>query len=307
MKVTLDIFKLLNEGKLTQAESDKLIQLSSEDAPSLAINILVTIGILAVVGGIIAFKLIFLRSLILGILTMSVGLFFVYDDQQWGVLGNTFILIGSLTIAASLIQNYENNMLVFIFIFIFFLIIGGLTQSSLLVVFSALSIVPIIHQGQFQGYAAAFVFNSIAILKILVYAVLGFGAYFLSSKLESKFERLAIIFARTSFVMLNFGFAMGADRGDRFLGVYIPGGFLAFLWAVALIATGYWATRYNDRFILNTTAVFGLMLLHTQWFARLNTQPFVLLFVGVIAIYYCYSFMQKNSQVELLDQSKNTN
>ena len=48
MKVTLDLSKLLEEGKLSPAEAERLRALAAHDTGSLAINILVGFGVVAV-------------------------------------------------------------------------------------------------------------------------------------------------------------------------------------------------------------------------------------------------------------------
>jgi hypothetical protein len=48
MKVTLDLSKLLEERKLTQAEAERLRALAAHDTGSLAINVLVGFGVIAV-------------------------------------------------------------------------------------------------------------------------------------------------------------------------------------------------------------------------------------------------------------------
>ena len=54
MKITLDLTKLLHEGKITQAEHDRLGMLAAEGTGSLAINILVGFGVIAVAGASVA-------------------------------------------------------------------------------------------------------------------------------------------------------------------------------------------------------------------------------------------------------------
>ena len=51
MKITLDISKLVEEGKLTAAEAERLKSLAAQDTGSLGINILVGFGVVAVAAG----------------------------------------------------------------------------------------------------------------------------------------------------------------------------------------------------------------------------------------------------------------
>jgi len=51
MKITLNLSKLLEEGKLTPAEAERLRALAAHDTGSLAINVLVGFGVIAVSAG----------------------------------------------------------------------------------------------------------------------------------------------------------------------------------------------------------------------------------------------------------------
>ena len=54
MKITLDISKLVEEGKLTREEADKLTALAAHDTGSLGINILIGFGVIAIAAGAVA-------------------------------------------------------------------------------------------------------------------------------------------------------------------------------------------------------------------------------------------------------------
>ena len=54
MKITLDISKLVEDGKLTPAEAERLKAFASHDTGSFGINILVAFGVIAVAAGAVA-------------------------------------------------------------------------------------------------------------------------------------------------------------------------------------------------------------------------------------------------------------
>jgi hypothetical protein len=54
MKITLDISKLVEEGKLTSEEAEKLMKLAAHDTISLGINILVGFAVVAIAAGAVA-------------------------------------------------------------------------------------------------------------------------------------------------------------------------------------------------------------------------------------------------------------
>jgi len=285
MKITLDITKLLDEGKITQVEYDRLTQLSSKDTGSLAINILVAFGVLAVTGGVIELEPSLLLGTLLALTLAGTGLFIIYNHQkQWGILGNILLLIGSLGTAASLFQFFDGETSVFLIIAVLFIFAGVIARSGLLMALSALSIAPLIKMGTFYEHASYFLFVEQPILTIIVYGLLSYGAYFLSTKLEPQYERLAIIFSRTSLLMVNFGFWVGSLWGDKVFDSSFTEGTLALLWAGILIATGIWAMKKDKRFVVNIVATFGAIHFYTQWFEILGEEPVAILLAGVIAI-----------------------
>jgi len=169
MKITLDVTKLLDEEKITQVEYDRLTQLSSKSTGSLAINILVAFGVLAVTGGAIALKPNLLLGIILALLLAGIGLFIIYNhNKQWGMLGNILLLIGSLGTAASLIKYFDGEISVFLFIAVLFIIAGIIARSGLLIVLSVLSIAPLIKMETVYGHASYFLFVEQPILTIFV-------------------------------------------------------------------------------------------------------------------------------------------
>lgn len=285
MKITLDVTKLLGEGNITQTEYDKMVRLSSRDTGSLAINIFVAFGVLAVMGGIVALDPNLLLITILALLLAGAGLFIIYKHQkQWGMLGNILLLIGSLGIATSSIQYFEIGTSIFLFIALLFAIAGIIAKSGLLVSLSALSIAPSLEIGTSYGHASYYLFVEQPILTIFVYGLLSYGTYFLSTKLAPQYERLAVIFSRTSLLMVNFGFWVGSLWGDEIFDFSFTEEILALLWAGALIAVGIWATKKDKRFAVNTVATFGAIHFYTQWFEALGAEPAALLVAGIIAI-----------------------
>ena len=78
MKITLDISKLVEDGKLTPAEAERLKALASHDTGSLGINILVGFGVIAVaVARAIHQRKLVSPWLLLGLVPGIVGLFLV--------------------------------------------------------------------------------------------------------------------------------------------------------------------------------------------------------------------------------------
>jgi hypothetical protein len=105
--------------------------------------------------------------------------------------------------------------------------------------------------------------------------------------------------ARTSIVLVNFGFWIGSLWGDPLMllrgmdgkdpsllfdSILIPDWVFSIGWAAALIAAGVWAARANRRWLVNTAAAFGALHFYTQWFDRLGATPASVLLGGVVML-----------------------
>ena len=102
MKVVLDLSQLLEDGEITQAEADKLKRLSVKSTGSLAFNILIGFGVIAVALGAIALVPDAKTGIILGAIILALGLLILHRSPvEWGLLGNICVILGALGLAAA--------------------------------------------------------------------------------------------------------------------------------------------------------------------------------------------------------------
>ena len=73
-------------------------------------------------------------------------------------------------------------------------------------------------------------------------------------------------------------------RQFRALGNHVDDLVYVILWALALIAVGFWAARENRRWVVNIAAIFGAIHFYTQWFERLGAEPLTVLLAGILAL-----------------------
>ena len=74
IKIVLDITRLVEEGKLTAQEAERLQGLAKRDTGSLAINVLMSFGAVAVAAGIIALQPAFTTGAALGVALVASAL-----------------------------------------------------------------------------------------------------------------------------------------------------------------------------------------------------------------------------------------
>lgn len=287
MKVVLDLTKLLEEGKITREEHDRLSRLGAAGTGSLAFNILLGFGVIAVSAGAVALVPDAMTGIILGSIVLGAGLaLYAAHWSQWEVLAHICTLIGALGLAGGIIVQTEASVWAFLGITVGFAAAGIVARSGLLVALAVLAFSSTL--GARTGYMHATYFLGIqeATLTIVVFSILAAGTFFLSKVLPSAYERLALMAARVSVLMVNFGFWIGSLWGDSSeqLGIHVDETVYVVLWAAALIAIGVWAARANRRWVVNIAAIFGAIHFYTQWFERLGANPISVLLAGILAL-----------------------
>jgi hypothetical protein len=132
---------------------------------------------------------------------------------------------------------------------------------------------------------------------IVLFGALALVTYLASHRLGSAYEPLALMAARVSVFLVNFGFWVGSLWGDSLTlplailhrdtgaliaekSVIVPPMVFIVGWAVALVAAGAWAVKANRRWVVNVVAVFGAIHFYTQWFERLGATPVSVLVIS---------------------------
>jgi hypothetical protein len=300
MKITLDISKLVEEGKLSAAEAERLKALASHDTGSLGINILIGFGVVAVASGAVALVPTPLTAVLLGVGLFVVGCAIVLNRvQQWSVLGQICLVIGALMFSGGVIAYGDGSLSSMLIVTVTLALAAVAARSSLLTALAVLAASACL--GARAGYSHAV--YSLAIfeptLTIVLFSALALVTYQASKRLPADYERIALTASRTSVVLVNFGFWIGSLWGDPLILLRARKGSVssAFLndtvisdtvfsiaWAVALIAAGVWAARVNRRWLVNIAAAFGAIHFYTQWFERLGATPASVLLGGLVLL-----------------------
>jgi iron complex transport system permease protein len=287
MKVTLDLTKLLEDGRITRHEYDRLKQLGAAGTGSLAFNILLGFGVIAVSAGAVALVPSALTGIVLGTIILGAGLgLYAAHVAQWELFAHICVLIGALGLAAGVVIEAEGAVWAFLAITVGFALTGIVARSGLLVVLAVLALSASIGARTGYMHAAYFIGVEEPALTVVAFGILALACYLVSLVLPSAFERLALQAARTSLILVNFGFWVGSLWGDQSegLGIRLDDGVFVVLWAAGLIAVGIWGARQNRRWVVNCAALFGAIHFYTQWFERLGANPLSVLVAGILAL-----------------------
>ena len=313
MKITLDISKLVEEGKLTREEADKLTALAAHDTGSLGINILIGFGVIAIAAGAVALVPTPLTAVGLGLALFAAGCAIVLNRvQQWILLGQICLVIGALMFGGGVIAYGAGSLASMLIITGAFALAAIAARSSLLMALAVLAASACL--GARTGYSDAL--YSLAIfeptLTVVLFSALALIAYQASQRLPADYERLAITAARTSLLLINFGFWIGSLWGDPLMLLHsmtakdasldmtktvIPATVFSILWAVVLLGAGIWAVQVNRRWLVNLVALFAGIHFYTQWFERLGATPLSVLLGGVVMLASAFALWMFNRRV----------
>jgi hypothetical protein len=134
--------------------------------------------------------------------------------------------------------------------------------------------------------------------------------------LEPRYEKLALVFARVSLLLANFGFWVGSLWGDypaeswvhvdtysgseslerwRAAAFHVPDYVFVVGWAILLIAVGIWGAYENRRWVVNSAVTFGAIHFYTQWFERLGAQPWAIIIAGLSVVAVAVALWRYNA------------
>src|SRR5262245_19809362 len=140
MKVVLDLTKLLEEGKISKEEHDRLAQFGASATGSLAFNILLGFGVIAVSAGAVALVPDAVTGIILGAIVLGAGLgLYAARWTQWEVLAHICTLIGALGLAGGIIVEMDAQVWAFVAITIGLTVAGVVPRSGLLIALAVLA------------------------------------------------------------------------------------------------------------------------------------------------------------------------
>src|ERR1700758_873958 len=274
LRIVLDITRLVEEGKLTAQEAERLQALAKRDTGSLAINVLMSFGAVAVAAGIIALEPAFTTGAALGVVLVAIGLAIsFFAAVQWGLLGTASTIIGALLLAGGVIGFAEADFAGLVFSALLFLALAVAIRSGFF-----MALVPLVLAGALgssTGYMHAVYMLTLTepSITIVFFALLAGAAYLISQHVGQAYQQLAIIFARVSLILINFGFWIGSLWGDypgetwaqgedyrlwpnrkawRVAQLHVPETAFIVGWAILIIAVGAWAAHANRRWVVTT-------------------------------------------------------
>ena len=317
IKIVLDVTRLVQEGKLTRDEAERLKSLASHDTSTLAISALMVFGAAAVSAGILALNPSFATGAALGVAFVLVGLAVTFrGSAEWSLLGMATVIIGALLLSGGVIGLFEGALVGTCFASALLFVLAALIRSSFLMALVPLAVAGALGSSTGYTHATYMLIVREPAITILVFSVLAAAAYLVSLQVRPVYERLALVFARMSLLLVNFGFWVGSLWGDypgqswlhggtysgsessqtwRAAAWHIPDYVFVVGWAGLLVAIGLWGAHVNRRWVVNTAATFGAIHFYTQWFERLGARPWAIILAGLTVVAFAVALWRYNA------------
>jgi hypothetical protein len=146
MKITLDLSKLVEDGKLTAAEAERLKALAAQETGHLGLNILTGFGVIAASAGAVAILLTAFQFTAASAAVIGAGVFVLglallaMRGEVMSLLSQTLIIIGALTGAGGLLILDDGSLRAALFVTLAFAGAAILARSSLMAALSVVSL-----------------------------------------------------------------------------------------------------------------------------------------------------------------------
>jgi len=310
MNILIDVDALVLDGTLSAELAQKLRASAVRSTGSTAINILLAFGAVAIAAGILVLWKSTALIGLFGLVFTGLGYFLHRSSPQWSKLGSIWMVIGGLILSAYAGYYTPWPALSPLVSAAILLGVGVLGSSHLLIALVPLALCAVLGGRTDYMHAMYMIAIQEPTLTIITFTALGSLAW--TAAQRGFYAALSITFARTCVLLVNFGFWIGSLWGDT------PGRFFArasdgqnyvwaaqqtisapiysILWAVALVAAGYWGAVNGRRFLVNTVAVFGAIHFYTQWFERMGAEPVAVIVAGAITIVIGLAFWKFNQR-----------
>lgn len=327
MKLLVDIEKLQAQGTVTAEQAAAIRRAASAETMSLAVNVILALGVIAVVVGVIALQPgAGAMALVGGCIALGGLLLRLLRTESFGFLGGALLLVGALLHGVAALIEYKGAMAAFAYVAALYLALGAIARHGLLIALSVFALAGLLGSSTGYWHASYGLWVKEPSFTIAAFGLLAIAALATAPKLGTAYRRLAHVFALLCVVWVNFGFWVGslwgdhpgsswaraellysdahiADRYQRLQDWYaqalkIPADAFAIGWAAALIALGAWAAANNRRGLVNAAATFASIHFFTQWFERLKTAPETVIAAGAIAVAIAFALWRYNHKAQ---------
>lgn len=313
-KIVLDVDALVASGKLSGIEADRLKVLAEPNrAVSTLVQVFYILGALGLAAGVVALKPEPIIGLILALLALGFAVFVqATKNESLSILGVGMSIAGTLGVCGWFGTEFgtETNALLINTVITAFVLASALWFRSLfLIALVPVGIASMLGSGTMYWHASYGIFVQEPTITVIVFGILALGLFALCYKLPDIRGMQALIAARVSWIIMNFGFWVGSLWGDyigehfqqyangeytgydemeawRATAVNVPDYAFVVAWGLASIATIF--LLKSHRFAVNAAITFLAINAYTQFFERFYDSAWALIFGGASLLVFAW-------------------
>ena len=315
-RITLNLARLVADGRLEVGEADMLLQLAEQSRlRRILVNMLLIFGSLMVVGGVLALKPTLETGLALAICSLGLGTgLFAKGRREWGLLGRALIHMGLLGLSGWIAMQFwgmPEPWPHLMWPVIATLFIAGAIgyRDSLLAALAAIAIGYVLGGSTRYWHASYALIVEEPVLSIAAFSLLGAFVFWFRNRLPLAYQQPATVFWRTSFILGNFAFWVGTLWGDYILdgwlspyystystdtyrayeawreqALHVPDIAFVVAWPIVLLVAIAVGAKTRQLFLVNASLVFLGIHFYTQFHEVMVWSPVSLVIGGLLTV-----------------------
>jgi iron complex transport system permease protein len=303
-RIVLNLAMLQGSGLIGPDEIARLRSMAEQSGlPRLAANVFLIFGVLLVVGGILALRPPVDTGLLLAASALAAGsALMARAGNEWRILGRSLVMMGILGLCGWLglrLPDLGEPWPRLVWPGITALLLAGtlIYRDAFLATLATIALGNALGGASGYWHASYFIAMQDPALSIGVFTALAGAVVLLRNRIPAGHKNVAVLMARTSFFLINFGFWIGSLWGDylgdtwlepgqsweavrawRETAIFVPDLAFSIGWTIFLLAAMAAGIRTHQRFLANTAVVFLCIHFYTQMHETLLFQP-----AGVVA------------------------
>jgi iron complex transport system permease protein len=218
-KITLDLDALVASGKLTSTEADRLKGFAE---PSRAVSTLVQVfyilGALGLAAGVVALKPEPIVGLILALVALGFAAWVqATKNESLSILGVGMSIAGTLGVGGWFATEFgteTNALLINTVLTVLVLASAVWFRSLFLIALVPIGLASMLGSGTMYWHASYGIFVQEPTITVIVFGIVALVLFAVSYRLPAIRGMQALIAARVSWIILNFGFWVGSLWGD---------------------------------------------------------------------------------------------
>lgn len=300
-KILIDIQKLHDEGKISTEEFQRLAALAPAAEQGRGINTLVSIGMLVLIGGILALFPGAATALLLGLGALSLGWFLQQKQpaaSEYLLLVHILAVLGNSLVSAAIILFFLTQLTWAVFIVAIISFINAVIFSNALLLFTGLTFL-----AGFGSLSPDWELAKENVFAQPIGHILGFSALLVLGFFipwGKSYQNLRQAFFYGCLFFINLAFFVGTITGDTWQffasDFVIQDNVFSLLWTLWLALGIFLALSRKNQGLFNFLVTFASLHFYVEFFRRLDFSAESMIVAGFLGLVFAFVLARLNRQ-----------